>query len=176
MTLRPRSHQKVKMLSRTDLKNMFPHFYTRRKRETDGEKEAGESADTGDSEDATLYTDCQSHICTGSFRELGEKEGEDSRAGTGDWEENQNNSECVAAAFMDQKTSLRSALLIGYDGSNDTDEFLDRQMLQDTDIKSVLVNVTEEEEFHHMDMVWTHLSELKSRVIGKVERLWSPPP
>ena len=38
-------------------------------------------------------------------------------------------------------------------------------MLQDTDIKSALVNVTEEEEFHRMNMVWTHLSEWKSRVI-----------
>ncbi|KAK1900637.1 GTPase Era, partial [Dissostichus eleginoides] len=53
-----------------------------------------------------------------------------------------------------------------------SDEFLEYQMLEETDIpdmvwKSALESVGEEEQFHCMAMVWAHLTTQKSRVTGK---------
>lgn len=53
-----------------------------------------------------------------------------------------------------------------------SDEFLEYQMLEETDIpdevwKSTLVSVGEDDQYHRMDMVWAHLITQKNRVTGK---------
>ncbi|KAL1268761.1 hypothetical protein QQF64_034124 [Cirrhinus molitorella] len=53
------------------------------------------------------------------------------------------------------------------------EEFFDFQMLEDTDIpekvwKTALVKVAGEKEFHRMDIIWAHLSGMRSRVTSEL--------